>query len=478
MFADHVWVPDSPSVAELLERLAERDAVIEALRGQLAVAQAEIAELKRRLGQNSSNSSLPPSSDGPVKPAPKSLRGRSGKKSGGQAGHPGGTLSQVDTPDETIVHEPAACDGCGSKLTGASTADVARRQVFEVPEPKVTVTEHRIVSRRCGCGTVTTGRAPAGVEAPVQYGPRAQALIVYLVVGQFLAQQRAAEAMDDLFGLPVSDGTVAAVIARQAGRLDGFIEVVKTLLRSADVVNADETGLRVAGATHWVHSTSTEKFSLISVHRRRGREGIDAHGVLNHYTGVIVHDAWRPYDCYRDAVHALCNSHLLRELQQVIDVCDETGRAWAEQARHALLELNTLAATAADTGQGVDTARLAELRSWYTSAAATAIAANDHRQTKIAQRHHALARRMFDRVDDYLRFTTDLRVPFTNNAAEREVRMVKLRQKISGCMRTLTGARHFAAIRSYLATARKHGITILDALNRLAQDQPWLPATS
>jgi transposase len=471
-------VSESPSIAELLERLALRDAVIAEQARVIEELRAEVAELKRRLGQNSSNSSLPPSSDGPVKAAPKSLRGKSGKKSGGQEGHSGRTLSQVDSPDETLVHEPVACGSCGSGLADAPAVGVARRQVFEVPEPKVTVTEHRLVSRRCGCGTVTTGQAPAGVQAPVQYGPRAQALIVYLVVGQFLAQQRAADAMDDLFGLPVCDGTVAAVIARHAGRLDGFIDLVKTRLREAEVINADETGLRVAGRTHWVHSTSTEKFSLISVHRRRGREGIDAHGVLNHYTGVIVHDAWRPYDCYRDAVHALCNSHLLRELQQVIDVCDEAGRAWAEQARHALLELNALAATATATGQDVDPARLAELRSWYTSAAATGITANDHRQTKIAQRHHALARRMFDRVADYLRFTTDLRVPFTNNAAEREVRMVKLRQKISGCMRTLTGARHFARIRSYLATARKHGITILDALNRLAQDQPWLPATS
>jgi transposase len=478
LVADHVWVSDSPSVAELLERLTERDAVIEALRGQLAVAQAEIAELKRRLGQNSSNSSLAPSSDGPVKPAPKSLRGRSGKKPGGQAGHPGRTLSQVDSPDETVVHDPVACGGCGSQLSGAPAVGVARRQVFEVPEPKVTVTEHRIVTRRCGCGMVTAGCAPAGVEAPTQYGPRAQALIVYLVAGQFLAQQRAGEAMGDLFALPVCDGTVAGVIAKLAGRLDGFIEVVKTRLRQADVVNADETGLRVAGRTHWVHSTSTDRFSLISVHRRRGREGIDAHGVLNHYTGVIVHDAWRPYDCYRDAVHALCNSHLLRELQQVIDVCDDTGWVWAEQARHTLTELNALVRDAAAGGPDVDPARLAELRSWYTSAAAIGIAANDHRQTKIAQRHHALARRMFDRVDDYLRFATDLRVPFTNNAAEREVRMVKLRQKISGCMRTLTGARHFVTIRSYLATAGKHGIGILDALTRLAQGQPWLPATT
>jgi transposase len=471
-------VSDSPSVAELLERLAARDAVIAEQARIIEELRAEVAELKRRLGQNSSNSSLPPSSDGLVKPAPKSLRGRSGKKSGGQAGHPGRTLSQVDDPDEIVVHEPSACDGCGSGLSDAPTVGVVRRQVFEVPEPKVTVTEHRLMSRRCGCGVVTAGCAPAGVEAPAQYGPRAQALIVYLVVGQFLAQQRAAEAMGDLFGLPVSDGTVAAVIARLSGRLDGFVDVVKARLRQADVVNADETGLRVGGRTHWVHSTSTEAFSLISVHRRRGREGIDAHGVLPGYTGVIVHDAWRPYDCYRGAVHALCNSHLLRELQQVIDVCDEAGRAWAEQARHALTELNALATAAATAGQAVDAARLAELRSWYTSAAATAIAANDHRATKIAQRHHALARRMFDRADDYLRFAADLRVPFTNNAAEREVRMVKLRQKISGCMRTLTGARHFVKIRSYLATAGKHGIGFFDALNRLAQGQPWLPATS
>jgi transposase len=268
-------VSDSLSVADLLERLAARDAMIAAQARVIEELRAEVAELKRRLGQNSSNSSLPPSADWPLKPAPNSLRSRSGKKSGGQAGHPGRTLSQIDRPDETVVHEPVACGGCGSGLSDAAAVGVARRQVFEAPEPKVAVTEHRIVSRRCG--TVTAGRAPAGVEAPVQYGPRTQALIVYLV----------------------------------------------------------------AGRTHWVHSTSTDRFSLISVHRRRGREGIDAHDVLNHYTGVIVHDAWRPYDCYRDAVHALRNAHLLRELQQVIDVC---GAVWAEQARHALLELDTLAA--------------------------------------------------------------------------------------------------------------------------------------
>lgn len=460
--------PSYEDLVDLVARQAE----------QIAVLKAEVAELKRRLGQNSSNSSVPPSSDGLAKPAPKSLRGRSGKRSGGQAGHEGRTLSRTDSPDETVTHEPGCCAGCGGGLGDAPVVSVARRQVFDVPEPVVSVTEHRLVSRRCGCGQVTAATAPAGVDAPVQYGPRVQALIVYLVAGQFLAQQRAAQAMDDLFGLPVSDGTVAQVIARHAGRLDEFLTLVKALLGRAQVVNADETGLRVAGRNHWVHSTSDDLFSLISVHRRRGREGIDAHGVLNGYTGIIVHDAWRPYDCYTDAVHSLCNAHLLRELQQVIDVSDEQQGAWARQAHHALLELNNLTKTATDNGQPVDDTERRRLRCWYTSAAAAGITTNAHRTTKIAQRHHALARRMFDRVEDYLRFAYDPRVPFTNNAAEREIRMIKLRQKISGCMRTLTGAQHFVKIRSYVATTGKHGIGILDALTRLAQDQPWLPATS
>lgn len=467
---------DSVVVAELRARVAARDAVIEQLQGQLAVALAEIAELKRRLGQNSSNSSMPPSSDGLAKPAPKSLRGKSGRKPGGQAGHEGRTLSQVDSPDETVRHEPQVCNGCGAGLSGAALSGVVRRQVFEVPEPVTRVTEHQICARRCGCGTVTSAVAPQGVTAPAQYGPRAQALMVYLMAGQFLSADRTATAMGDLFGLPVSDGTVVAMTARHAGRLDEFCETVKALLRREEVVNADETGLRVAGRLAWVHSTSTGRYTLISVHERRGRAGIDAHGVLSGYSGIVVHDAWAPYDCYTTATHALCNAHLLREIQQVIDSGQASG--WAAQARDTLLQPHTLTQTRSAGGPALDTDTLERLRARYTSAVAAGISGNSHRQNKVAQRHHALARRMFDRVEDYLRFAYDPRVPFSNNAAEQEIRMVKLRQKVSGCMRTLLGANHFAKIRSYTATARKHGISILDALTRLALDQPWLPATT
>jgi len=204
-------VSDSALIAELRAQLAERDAVIGQLQGQLAVALAEIAELKRRLGQNSSNSSVPPSADGLAKPAPKSLRGKSGKRAGGQTGHEGRTLSQVDSPDETVTHEPVACAGCGAGLATAEVVSVACRQVFDIPPITARVVEHRLVARRCGCGTVTAAAAPDGVAAPVQYGPRVRAIVAYLMAGQFLAQARCAQAMADLFGVTLSEGTVASL---------------------------------------------------------------------------------------------------------------------------------------------------------------------------------------------------------------------------------------------------------------------------
>jgi transposase len=471
---DHVWVSDSLSVAELSELVARQAE-------RIAQLEAEIAELKRQLGQNSSNSSRPPSADGLAKPQPKSLRRKSGKRPGGQTGHEGRTLSQMDSPDETLVHEPATCAGCGAGLASAPVASVVRRQVFDVPPITARVVEHRLISRRCGCGTVTAAVAPTGVAAPVQYGPRTKAIVSYLMAGQFLAQARCAQAMADLFGIALSEGTVAAMTADAAAGLAGFVAATRAALRCADVVHADETGLRVDGTLHWVHSTSTDRLSLITVHRRRGRAGIDAHGVLPDYGGIVVHDAWRPYDCYTSATHALCNAHLLRDFQQVLDCYPQPGAdqaAWARQAVDALFLLRDLAEHADRDGVAVDAIRREHLRARFTSAAVDGMRHNRLRRTKIEARHNALAKRMLDRADDYLRFAHDRKVPFTNNAAEREIRMIRLRQKVSGCMRTLAGAQQFAAIRSYLATTAKNGLNALDALVKLAQGQAWLPATT
>jgi transposase len=475
-----------PSYEELGDLVMAQARVIEQLRVEVAELRvdnerlrAENAELKRWLGMNSTNSSQPPSADGLAKPARKSLRGKTGRKPGGQAGHPGSTLAPVAVPDEVIRHEPAFCGGCGGGLADAVEAAVTRRQVFDLPEIAVRVTEHQVVARRCGCGIVTAGTAPDGVDAPVSYGRRIAAIIVYLYLGQFLSKKRTAQALAELFGTPVSVGTVASITRRAAAGLEGFRERVRARIAVAEVVHFDETGLRVEGKLRWVHSASTGKYSLIWVHDKRGRAAMDAAGVLPAFTGVAVRDAWAPYDCYRSATHALCNAHLLRELVAVTETVglDERGWCWADQIRTALLELKAVVEQAvAQSATAIDSALLA-LHTGHIRSAAL-IVANTVCQPgdTVAARHRALARRIVDRRADYLRFATDFRVPFDNNAAEREIRMVRLREKVSGCLRTMAGAEDFAAIRSYLATAAKHGIGFLRALTDLIQGRPWMPA--
>jgi transposase len=452
----------------------------EELAALVVALQARIGELEAQLKRNSRNSSAPPSSDSPfVKPAPKSLRTASGRKPGGQPGRAGRTLMQVERPDVMVRHVASACGGCGGDLAGAVEVGVERRQVFDIPKIAVRVTEHRVVSLRCGCGCVSTGAAPGGVVAPVAYGPNTAAFATYLYAGQFLSKARTAQALAELFGTPVSGGTVAALTGRLAADLacSGFSERVAAALIASPVVHFDETGLRVAASLHWVHSASTDRYSLITVHPKRGVAGIDHAGVLPAFDGVAVHDAWAPYDTYTAATHALCNAHVLRELVAVFDGVPETQWCWARQAHAALLDLKTLVETTrADGATAVDAAREQELTARLRSACV--IGAGIAGGGKLRAKHRALARRLRDRQADYLRFVHDFTVPFDNNAAEREIRMIKIRQKVSGGMRTLTGARAFTTIRSYLATAAKHGIRYIDALTQLAERRPWLPATT
>ncbi len=206
-------------------------------------------------------------------------------------------------------HEPGRCAGCGGGLADAIEVGVERRQVFDLPPITVRVTEHQLVTRRCACGAATCGRPPDGVTAPVQYGPRSTAIILYLYLGQFLSKKRTAQALTELFGTPVSPGTIATMTARAAGRLDRFCDLVRGGIAAAEVAHFDETGFRVDGQLRWVHSASTERFSLITVHDKRGRAAMDATGVLPGFAGAAVHDAWAPYDCYTRATHALCNAH-------------------------------------------------------------------------------------------------------------------------------------------------------------------------
>lgn len=439
----------------------------------------EVAELKRQLGLNSRNSSKPPSSDSPfVKPAPWSLRRKSGRKPGGQPGHPGSTLALVANPDKRLRHEPGPCGACGSDLADAPEVGAQRRQVFDLPPMTVQVTEHQLIARRCACGTTTCGTAPAGVTAPVQYGPRITAIILYLYVGQFLSKKRTAAALAELFGTPVSEGTVAAMTRRAADGLDDFLGLLRDRIAEAEVAGFDETGLRVAGKLHWVHCARTDKYTLITCHAKRGTKGIDDAGVLKRFRGIAVHDAWAPYDTYTDVDHQLCCAHALRELQAIADTAPaEAEWCWAEQAADALVAMQRLVTESVDAGvDAVDVEALEEQIQLYRSAAQIGTTQTAARSNTVMKKHNALARRLLERQDDYLRFTTDWRIPADNNGSERDIRMVKLRQKVSGCLRTFTGATQFSAIRSYLSTAAKHGHHFFDTLVMLAEGQPWLPA--
>ena len=447
----------------------------------LARAMERIAELEAVAGMNPRNSSKPPSSEGLDKPAPKprSLRKQTGRKPGGQDGHEGRTLAQVAVPDREVPHEPGCCAGCQRSLAGRPITGIERRQSFDLPPLKVEVTEHQLIERECVCGQRTRGAAPDGVAAPVAYGPRIAAIIVYLYVGQFLSKKRTAQALAELFGTPLSQGTVAEVTRRAAGRCDGFLEDVREKLVAAQVVGFDETGLRVAGKLHWVHCARTEKYTLVICHPRRGRDGIKALGVLPRFRGIAVHDAWAPYDTYPDPDHQLCCAHALRELQGVADAAPAGSWCWATQAAQALVGMQKLVSEAIEQKQdAVDPAVLAEQIHLYRSAAQLGISATAARSSKLMRKHNALAHRLIDRQDDYLRFTTDWRVPADNNGSERDIRMIKLRQKVSGCLRTLTGATQFCAIRSYLSTAAKHGLHFFDALVMLTEGRPWTPAAA
>jgi transposase len=450
-------------------------------RAELAQARERIAELEARLRQNPRNSSKPPSSEGLAKPAPapRSLRKKSGRRPGGQDGHKGTTLAQVARPDREVRHEPGCCGRCGAGLAGRPVTAVERRQVLDLPPVRAEVTEHQLIERECGCGHRTRGTAPAGAEAPVQYGPRTAAVIVYLHAGQFLSKDRTARALAELFGIPCSSGTVAALTARAAGRLDGFTGHVREQIAASDVAGFDETGFRVEGKLAWVHCARTGRYTLLMVHPNRGRKAMEAMGILPSFTGLAVHDAWAPYDTYTAPAHQLCCAHALRELQAVADAAPQREWCWAAQAAEALTAMQDLVREAVSRDRdAADPEALAAQVRLFRSAVLAGAGQTAARSGAVMKKHNALARRLRDRQDDYLRFTTDFRAPPDNNGAERDIRMAKLKQKVSGCLRTMTGARQFCAIRSYLSTAAKHGLGLFDALVMLTEGEPWMPAAA
>jgi transposase len=462
----------------VIDQLREANARLAAANAAL---QARVAELERRLGKDSSNSSRPPSSDGLGKPpARRQQRRGGGRAPGKQPGAPGAHLAQVADPDEVVVHRPVACDGCGGDLTLAPVTGVEARQVFDLPEVRLWVCEHRAERRQCACGHLTAGVFPGVARAAACYGPGVRALGAYLGVWQHVPVERATELLDDGVGADVSAGWLGGLVAEAAKGLGGFVERVREQLCRAEVAHFDETGARVAGRLHWVHSASTPLLSLFTVHPKRGMVAMDAAGVLPGFGGVAVHDGWAPYWRYQGATHALCAAHLLRELEGVAEL---EGQGWAAELAEWFTIACAKSTDARDAGaERLEATVLAGLKDRYDRILAAGRAANPLPPRPPGRRRRSrrspavcLLGRLDAHRGEVLRFLADLRVPPTNNLAERDIRMVKLQQKISGCWRTLDGAQAFLTVRSYVATARKHGINPLVALRRLFEGDPWLP---
>lgn len=450
--------------AELIEQQANR----------IAELTAQVEELARRLGQNSGNSSLPPSSDRFAKPK-RQRRKASGRKPGKQPGAPGAGLALVADPDEVIEHEPGACGGCGAGLDGAEAAGMIVRQVRDVPLVGVRVVEHRLHKRACGCGAVTTATAPVGVDEPVSYGPNLRAVAVYLVVFQHVPVERAALLIADLTGAQVSTGWVSAQIARAADALVDVEALIKTLLTLAAVIGVDETSVNVAGNKQWLHVARTERLTAYHLHESRGRVAVNEFGVLPGYSGTVVRDALAVYDAY-PAACALCAAHLIRELTAVAE--QQPTAQWPVQARSALADLAALATAANEQGlPAIPPDQAAEPLRLLRHAVLVGLSEHPRAAGRKQSKARNLLERLRDRQADILRFTTDSDVPFTNNGSERDLRPVKTQLKISGCHRAATGARAWLRVRGYISTVRKHGEDVLTAIHDAITGNPWHPPT-
>jgi transposase len=452
--------------------------------------EARVQSLENQLAKNSHNSSKPPSSDGYKKPAPKSLRKKGERKSGGQPGHTGHTLRRVGEPDHTEVHPVLHCQRCGRSLAEQCPDALEKRQVHDLPPMRLIVTEHQAETKMCACGHCNRAAFPEGVNAPAQYGPAIQAAAVYLKNYQHLPYGRTRQLLGDFFGCPISEGTLDNIITRSHELAAAPVEQIKAAIKRAPVVHFDETGSRVQSKLWWTHSASTAEATYYDVHRKRGGEAFDCIGILPHFCGRAIHDFWKSYFRY-DCLHGLCNAHHLREL---IFVHEQYQQDWADQMIDCLLDIKDAVERASQSADlsgceaqagHLDPCQLRNFETRYQRILDAGYAKNPlpplppGTKKKRGPRKKTKARNLLERLDQHrseaLAFMYDFSVPFDNNLAERDLRMIKLQQKISGSFRTEDGAKTFCRIRSYISTARKNAVGAMDALTGLFQGKPFLP---
>jgi transposase len=447
---------------------------------------ARVQELEARLNKDSHNSSKPPTSDGLKKPHKHGLRHKSGKKSGGQEGHEGHRLEPVVDPKHIVVHPVSRCAHCQAPLEGVEVEAYEKRQVFDLPEEvKLEVTEHRVEIKGCPqCGEMNRGEFPAEVNQETQYGPRVRAQMVYFNTYQFVPLERTTEILEDLYQQPVSEGAVLAAVQEAARRVTPVIEQIKDhLTHTEEAVHFDESGMRVGGLK-WLHSASTALATFFAIHAKRGQEAMDEIGILPKRTGWCIHDYWKAYLKYQQAKHSLCGAHLSRELTYLVENYQQT---WAEAMLKLLAEIQQAVEVAKALGQAALSAeQLTDFKSHYDQIVAEGLLVNpppertEEQTRKRGRVKQTPPKNLLDRLRDHpdmvLAFMYDFKVPFDNNQAERDIRMAKLKQKISGCFRSDNGSKAFCQIRSYISTSRKNGQPILDALYLALTGTPFIPS--
>ena len=460
------------------DRIAYLEQENAALRAELAAAYARLKRLEKRQAKDSHNSSQPPSRDGPARQH-RRQRKASGKKPGGQVGHTGHTLLPAATPDELVSHRPVACQHCQQTLEGVQGEVKEHRQVHDLPAVRLVVRDHQVEQVCCpACHHLSSGAFPAGVEAPVQYGPHVRALGVYLHHYQLVPLARTCELLADLYGCQLSQGTLTTWVQRASSTLGPTVAHIADLLIASPLQHGDETGVRIEGQGHWVHVNSTRWLTHLAWHPKRGSQALEAIGIWPHFRGRAMHDRWASYDRYACA-HSVCGAHLVRDLTYVEE---QEHQRWALEMKDLLLGMHAAAAEWRQRRAGCVPAE--EREQWQAryfellaeGFAAQAPPATPDPPKRRGRQKQSAAKNLLDdllrRADQVLAFVEDLRVPFTNNQAERDLRMLKVQQKIAGTFRSRDGATAFCRIRSYLSTMRKQGRAMLDALATVFVGKP------